>query len=706
MDVVELPVPAAVAVLTLMGSDGFGGVGGSSGGGVGVTVEEVEARELDRVSILVSPSIDRCSSFLSQKDEVGAVRPSESAFWKKTPDVEIRRASQLSSFHGEDASDDLNFVSTNSCQSLMPRLEAKELKKKSGKVSRSSSGCSKRSRMAQMEVSINEHGADDIKGTSNELGSYSAKCNIAERNQMAKQKNNLNGKRGDKRNGKIPLKSKYDTFSLKAGLSSFGSSVGGNNNLGVYGSKQDSFDVTKHVDELSLNELLDGSYKCPSFTKDKGKKAANSNETFLNSVRSIFSILRLRKPIRPQNSADIDNSCNHKVTTCLVSSGSCVAGRSDGDRGDTYTKDRSSCNKMFHDSCGCSKLKSPAHMPDFPLYQPEDILERLALPPPKDLESLLLDASKPALPSRNNSELRLGKPVSNRAGLPPFPWSHTSGGHYKSSSDAAKFSTTRTNCQGRWVKIESSATSLNSTTSFLVDFESLTYDHSLVPSVGPNLGPSENKNVPSTSISFLCERSLSASATISRASKVPPESGGGFDCQDNAGHSPIRLAAAQTLYDIATNSPRKNPHDMIKWPKKSTQKAMKARKLKSNEKSEEIFATPNSVTRPNDVIKNVIELLPAKKPRLSINEKSNGLGHAHTMRKVPVTWAAPRSSRSSPSKLLRDSVVEPKHYSPDIVKQSSVIPPSTRVLDKACNGQQKLRRLVPMERNWSGGKLD
>ncbi|XP_059639780.1 uncharacterized protein LOC132282176 isoform X2 [Cornus florida] len=654
MDVVELPVPAAVAVLTLMGSDGFGGVGGSSGGGVGVTVEEVEARELDRVSILVSPSIDRCSSFLSQKDEVGAVRPSESAFWKKTPDVEIRRASQLSSFHGEDASDDLNFVSTNSCQSLMPRLEAKELKKKSGKVSRSSSGCSKRSRMAQMEVSINEHGADDIKGTSNELGSYSAKCNIA----------------------------------------------------GVYGSKQDSFDVTKHVDELSLNELLDGSYKCPSFTKDKGKKAANSNETFLNSVRSIFSILRLRKPIRPQNSADIDNSCNHKVTTCLVSSGSCVAGRSDGDRGDTYTKDRSSCNKMFHDSCGCSKLKSPAHMPDFPLYQPEDILERLALPPPKDLESLLLDASKPALPSRNNSELRLGKPVSNRAGLPPFPWSHTSGGHYKSSSDAAKFSTTRTNCQGRWVKIESSATSLNSTTSFLVDFESLTYDHSLVPSVGPNLGPSENKNVPSTSISFLCERSLSASATISRASKVPPESGGGFDCQDNAGHSPIRLAAAQTLYDIATNSPRKNPHDMIKWPKKSTQKAMKARKLKSNEKSEEIFATPNSVTRPNDVIKNVIELLPAKKPRLSINEKSNGLGHAHTMRKVPVTWAAPRSSRSSPSKLLRDSVVEPKHYSPDIVKQSSVIPPSTRVLDKACNGQQKLRRLVPMERNWSGGKLD
>lgn len=49
---------------------------------------------------------------------------------------------------------------------------------------------------------------------------------------MAKQKNNSNGKRGDKRNGKVP-KSKSDSFSLKAGLVSFSSAAGGNNILGT-----------------------------------------------------------------------------------------------------------------------------------------------------------------------------------------------------------------------------------------------------------------------------------------------------------------------------------------------------------------------------------------------------------------------------------------------------------------------------------------
>ncbi|KAA8520881.1 hypothetical protein F0562_011554 [Nyssa sinensis] len=700
MDAIELPLPAAAAaaVSKLIGSDGFGGAGG-----VGVAIKEVEDYESDHASTFVGPSDDRRSSLLSQKDEVGTVNASETAFWNKMPDAELcRHASQPSSFHIEDASEDLYFGSTNSSLLLKPTPEAKKSQRKTGKAARSSSGCSKRSRMAQMEVPINEHGVDDIKDISNELGAYPAKCNITEKTQLAKQKNNLNGKRGDKKNNKVPMKSKCNSFSLKAGLLSFSSSAGGNNILGVYDLKQDICDVTKHVDDLLLNELLDGSYKCPGFAKEKGKKAANLNENIMNLVKQACYILRLQKPTQPQNFAEINTSYNQEVSTCPVSSVSCIAGRSDSNKGGTYTTDHSSCNK-FQDSR--SDLKSPASMLDFPLYRPEDILERLALPQPRDLESLLLDAAKPALSSRNNTEPRLGKSVFHRAGLPPFPWSHTSSGHCKSNTDAVKLSTSRSTCQGRWVKMESSATSeAGSTTNFLVDFGSLAYDHSLVPSAVLKSGPLENGNASSTSHSFpSCERGLSSSTTCSIASQVPPEAGVSLKYQGNAEYSPRLLAAAQTLYEITTHSLKQDPRGLIRWPKKPSQKAMKTRKLKSDEKSEEIFTAPKIVIRSGNLVKNANEILPSKKPRLSLNEKTNDDLY-HT--KVPVTWSTSRSSRSFPSKSLRDSVLETKHYNSHIVKHSCMLPPPTRVWDKACKSQQKLRKLVPMEWDRTGGKLD
>lgn len=55
---------------------------------------------------------------------------------------------------------------------------------------------------------------------------------IAEKSHTLKQKTNLNGKRGEKRNGKA-LKGKCDSFSVKSGLASFSSAAGGNNILGM-----------------------------------------------------------------------------------------------------------------------------------------------------------------------------------------------------------------------------------------------------------------------------------------------------------------------------------------------------------------------------------------------------------------------------------------------------------------------------------------
>lgn len=77
-------------------------------------------------------------------------------------------ADQQSSPCVEEACKALNNGSTSNPLLLLPEPEAKQQQRKSGKVPKSNSGCSKRSR-AQLEVSINETEAD-IKGKAKEGG--------------------------------------------------------------------------------------------------------------------------------------------------------------------------------------------------------------------------------------------------------------------------------------------------------------------------------------------------------------------------------------------------------------------------------------------------------------------------------------------------------------------------------------------------------
>lgn len=129
----------------------------------------------------------------------------------------------------------------------------------------------------------------------------------------------------------------------------------------------------------------------------------------------------------------------------------------------------------------CSKPGTPVNHLDFQLYDPKDILERLTLPPPKDLEALLLDAAKSSAPSRSNSDMRSAKQISRQVGLPPFPWSHAFNGHCRTNSDAVKLLTSRSTCQGQWARIPTSTTSLGTSTDCYTNLESLTYNQSLVP---------------------------------------------------------------------------------------------------------------------------------------------------------------------------------------------------------------------------------
>lgn len=168
------------------------------------------------------------------------------------------------------------------------------------------------------------------------------------------------------------------------------------------------------------------------------------------------------------------------------------------------------------------------------------------------------------------------------------------------------------------------------------------------------------------------------------------------------GHCPRLLAAARILCEMATHSPRHNPEGTVGWQKKTSQKTMKARNMKSNEKLEEMLSRPISMIGSHLLTKSVEQIMPSKKPRLSIIKNKDG-GASNSVKKGPSAWPTSKSSRSLPSKSVRDPIVENKHSSPSILKQQCMMPPpATRVLDKAYDSQQKVRKVVLMD--WKRGR--
>ncbi|XP_024994594.1 uncharacterized protein LOC112527960 isoform X2 [Cynara cardunculus var. scolymus] len=492
-----------------------------------------------------------------------------------------------------------------------------------------------------------------------------------EKTHTAKQKTTISGKRSDKRNGKVS-KSKCDSFSVKVGLSSFSSAAGGNNILGVYGSKHDICDFAKHVDELSLNELLGGSCKCPKSIKDKEKETEILNGSILQSVRQACSILQLQKPNHTPNVAAIDGAYNHNASSCLPNSATSGASTNEENKGDVA--DPASSNKVEN---SCSGLTDHTIL-KFPLFAPKDVLGRLALPPPKDLDLMLLDNMKPSSTSK----------VHNGGTLPTFPWSHVSGGHFKANPDVVKSTPSKSTCQGRWVRMRNSTTSLGDTTTYLADFESLTYNQSLVPLGCQQPGPIEKEKSPLPSISDITfDGGLTPSGSRTTSKSPAPHSGG-------------VLAAAQTLCDIASRFRKQDQNGTVRWQKKSSQKTIKASKLTSDEKLEKaLFAIPSSrSTGPTNPIDDANKTHnTTKKLKLSVTEKINDPN------KTPYHWS--QSNRSSPMKSFKNTAssteaAAKQHHessSSSPMKRSITTPPA-----RLPHKPPKLRKLVPME--WKSQK--
>ncbi|XP_071693769.1 uncharacterized protein [Rutidosis leptorrhynchoides] len=621
MDAVELSYPATI-VTQIMRSTGC------SGGAV-TSVELLGHKsELKSCSSSLHPDKDNCN--------VNGSRP---AFWNKMSDEAIYKQA------------DQAFLN----QDTRSVPEAKQPQRKSGKTARSNVISSRRSRVAHMEASMNVTGSVDFDDLPKDLGSYSGKYNIAEK----KLKTSVSGKRSDKRNGKLS-KSKCDSFSVKAGLSSFSSAAGSNNILGVYGSKHDICDFGKQVDEVSLNELLDGSYKCRNSIEEKERKTEVLNGSILSSVRDACSILHLQKPIKTQTAAGVDGAYKHNAS-CLPNSA--VSGAITNDENEGVPENPSSSNQVENPSCAFTD--DHANILQFPLVAPKDVLTRLALPPPKDLDLMLLDNMKPTSTSK----------VQNGGSLPMFPWSHVSGRDLKSNPDVVKSTPSKSSCQGRWVRIRKSTATLweATATSYLADFQSLTYNQSLVPLVSQRANPIEKEISPTPSIS-----------NTSSDRGVTPFDTGATVSKTSVGSSSMDVAAAETLCNIAAQCRKK----------KSFQKFSRAIKLTSDEKLEKaLFTIPNSrpvgptnlINGPNDT-----------KSHMQKKVTNTAKGQFH--------WSSStsQSSRSSPSKIVKNASMELKHHessSSSSLKRSITTPP-----ERFPNKPPKLRKLLPME--WKSNRGD
>ncbi|XP_011022610.1 PREDICTED: uncharacterized protein LOC105124328 isoform X5 [Populus euphratica] len=619
----------------VMGSDEVFGRDNNNDNNDNIRVSTLVGKEVVEVeeSILVNPraaaaSIQHCSSLFAQKDETSSLTALESISWVEHRKDVIKKPSPPIG----DISKQHNCSGSNG-PSWIPRTEEVQVQRRGGKVTRSSSGCSKRARLSPLEDSTGPAGVADSKDSSDKLGSHPTEidCN------------------------------------------------------GLCGLKTDDHDITKLVDYISLNDVLDGTYECPSLGKDKGKKAINATENILHSVVKACFILHFSRPAQLQNFAETDVYSNEKMPPCPSYSVSIV------ENGDSSATDISSCTK---DSC--NKPETPANLLDFSFDQPKDTLDRLALPPPKDLESLLLDATKLAASSRHAPDPRPGKQTSRQASLPAFPWSHTfSGQHSRTNSDNVKCSPSRSTCQGRWVRIGDSFSSPGCASDSLTNLESCAYDETLVPSQVTELAVLGN-NV--DSLKPWCGWGFSSSQA-SMTSHVLPESEDDLKSQGRVERCPRLLEAAQTLYDIATHVARLNQEGILRRPKELLQKAMKARRTKSIEKPEDVSAASTSSMGSDHLSRNgTDQIKPTKRHKPSTIRDKKDLDHIDSVRKGPINWSAPKSRRASPIKLIRDSIAESRHSAAYNLKEACMMPPPpAKVLNRTCNGQQKVRKLMQMD---------
>ncbi|XP_008796280.2 uncharacterized protein LOC103711753 [Phoenix dactylifera] len=485
MDAVELSLPAnVVAVSKLLATEGFGRVG------------EPENRGSDGADARVfgSHKLSGCSPYRCDAKLQHPISEFSSVSRNKKLDSELCMHENMppsSKCEGNGKRHHLGEADVSVLS--LPKYEGRSLNKKSVKKLNTFPG-SKRPRIDQPENSVTNSGVDDQNNISRTIGSDSMRCTSTDKSRMVKQKRGHDGKKMDKKNFRGGLKSKYDYFTTKAGLTNCDSASGGNNILGINGLKSDLRDVTKYMDDLSLNELLDSSYKYSNLCPEKGKRAPNVDETILASVRKACSILPLQ--------GAVGNSGNGKAVINLLKPNCASLNLSECDNKD----------KGIDESVPCNKDPGQLNLNLSTLYQPKDILKQLTFPPAQDLDALLVSA--------------MHMTTFCHACLPPFQWSFCHNGACKPSVDVGKVASTKSTSQGKWVRIGSNSTSFGDDQSCFSEMELKSFNHNEDPIIQQKIDDLlQDVNTLTTSVKPLCTMPISPEAHISNSVVLKKESG-------------------------------------------------------------------------------------------------------------------------------------------------------------------------------------
>ncbi|CAL5022749.1 unnamed protein product [Urochloa decumbens] len=657
MDAVELPLPTKADFGKILapasaveGVDGGVVGGGGPGGGGGELLRR--CADADR----------RHSGDVKQQNQNVEGFPS---YRSKRTSLEVSMQRSLG-FGFKSENGKREFVGNDTIQSLH-KQDSKVVAKKTIKLL-DGPPCPKRPKLEQVQTcrDAEAKGHDFI---SQKNVPELTQCSTSEKSRLLKQKRISDSKRIDKKNIRSGVRSKYDCFSSKAGLANFDSGFSGNSILGAHGLKSDVRDITNHIENLSLSELLNGTYKYISLGRDKGKKVLRTKDELLVSVRKAFSML-----------SDMDY-CNAKDANSILS-----------------PKFPSSSTSSYDvkEQCGDKlppvvKDSSQINVCDTALCTPKDILSRLTLTHGQDLDSLLSPGSestavKSYLPSM----------TVHGATLPPFPWSQSQAGGSRQSVDCGKHGSSRSNSQWQWVRVGSNLT-LNYEDSSVHKIDDLLQEMdaaklSMMECDGRyNLCGTESTS--GSLVQNIHSRKIGSENAQQLQSLDHGDSSDGLQKYDSE-HSllktpqvpPTIQRAAEILCGMRRSTESWNvqgySNGAIKWPKSPSEKVMKARKASPQ------FGTAESSSgsRNNDPTWNGSHHSTKK-----VVDRKNDSTRLNNPSKGTIRWPVPIEDGASPVRSERGLMLDTRQPHGNGGRHPVQASSQAR-LEKEYENQQKLRK--------------
>lgn len=665
MDAVEIPLPAKVDFGKILITEGVDGGGGGGGGG-----GEVLRRCADA---------DRRNGDVKQHNQNAE---SSSSYKNKRTSLEVSMQKSLAvGIKSENGKRDY----TGTGPVPVPSLHKQASKIPTKKTIKLLDGppCSKRPKLepAQTTRAAEAKGHDS---RPHKIVPEMTQC-TSEKSRLLKQKRISDAKRIDKKNARSGVRSKYDCFASKSGYGNYDSGFLGNSMLGAHGLKSDIRDITNHIENLSLSELLDGTYKYSSLGREKGKKVLHTKDELLVSVRKAFSML---SDIDCSNGKDANFTPSPRVHSASTSS--CDIKDQCSDKPSALVKVKDPLQTDVQTDV-CNTI----------LHCPKDILSRLTLPQGHDLDSLLLTGSE--------SSAAVPSMTIHGASLPPFPWSHTQAGGYRPSVDSGKHGSSRSNSHWQWMRVGSYSTARDYEDSTVHKIDDLLQEMDMVKSsIIDSCGRQSN---------LCCTESTSGSLGQSIYSKKigsehgpqplhSQDHGGSSDSfqRNDSEHSLLKtpqasrkiLRAAETLCNMRRStegwSTQGYSNGTMKWPKSPPEK-VKARKPSSP------FGTAESSSgsRNSDAARTGNGHSTKK-----IVDRKNDSACVSNPGKGSIRWPVPTEDAASPVRPEKGLTLDTRQTHGNAARHPIHVSSQAR-LEKEYENQQKLRKATLASSLGSGG---